>query len=207
MMQPTPSPYHHGNLETALVEAATRLIEERGPAALSLREVARAVGVSHSAPYRHFPNKHALLEAIAIGGFQDLSDALDPVIEEHVNDPRRQMIEAGAVYILEAFNNPQRAQLMFGGVLPRESQTAGLKDAAEASFSRCIAIIKQGQQQGVFRQGSTRGLVLTFWAAAHGLAMLLIADQFGILAPGEGAETLWYRVAETLLAGFLTDPG
>lgn len=206
-MQLRPSSYHHGNLNAALVEAATRLIEERGPTSLSLREVARVVGVSHTAPYRHFPNKHALLEAVAIGGFEALSNALDSVIEEHPTDPRQQMIEAGAAYVLEAFMKPQRAQLMFGGVFSQESQTVELRVAAEASFSRCVKIIQQGQQQGVFRQGSTRELVLTFWSASHGLAMLLIADQFGVLAPGEDSATLWHRVAESLLAGFLTNAG
>ena len=136
-----------------------------------------------------------------------MSDALDSVIEEHPKDPRQQMIEAGAAYVLEAFNNPQRAQLMFGGVFSEKSQTAELKDAAEASFSRCVQIIQQGQQQGVFHKGSTRRLVLTFWSASHGLAMLLIADQFEVLAPGENAEKSWRRVADTLLAGFLSKPG
>ncbi len=204
-MQPTKSPYHHGNLKAALVEAATKLIEEQGPASVSLREVARAVRVSHTAPYRHFPNKQVLLEEVAIGGFNALSDALDSVIEKHPNDPRQQMIEAGAAYVLEAFNNPQRAQLMFGGIYPQKSQTAEFRGAAEASFSRCVKIIQQGQQQGVFHQGSTRRLVLTFWSASHGLAMLLVADRFGVLAPAEDAETLWHGVAESLLAGFLTE--
>lgn len=203
-MRSTPNPYHHRNLSAALIEAATKLIEERGPASLSLREVARVVGVSHTAPYRHFPNKQALLEAVAIGGFHALSDALDSVIEAFDKDPRQQMIEAGAVYVLEALNNPQRAQLMFGGVFSHETQNVELKGAAEASFSRCVQILHQGQQQGVFRQGPTRELVLTFWSASHGLAMLLIADQFEVLAPGENAETSWRQVAESLLVGFLT---
>ena len=205
-MQPTPGQYHHGNLDAALVEAAARLIEERGPASLSLREVARAVGVSHAAPYRHFPNRQALLEAVAIGGFQALSAALDAVIEVHPDDPRQQMIDAGAAYILEAINTPQRAQLLFGGVLQQENPATALSNAAEASFTRCVKIIQKGQQKGVFHQGSARGLILTFWAASHGLAMLLIADRFKVLALGENAETLWHLVAENLLAGFLTEP-
>lgn len=205
-MQPTPSPYHHGDLDAALVEAATKLLEERGPAAFSLREVARAVGVSHAAPYRHFPNRQALLEAVAIGGFRDLSNALDSVIQQYSDDPRQQMIAAGATYVLEAINHPNRAQLMLGSVLPRQSHTVEMQTAAEASFSRCVTVIQQGQQQGVFRQGSTRAMVLTYWAASHGLAMLLIANRIGDLAANNNAETLWQLVAENLLAGFLAEP-
>ena len=115
------------------------------------------------------------------------------------------MIGAGATYVLEAINHPNRAQLMLGSVLPRESQTTRLQAAAEASFSRCIAVIQQGQQQGVFHQGSTRDMVLTYWAASHGLAMLLIANRIGDFAAGDNPETLWEQVAENLLAGFLTE--
>lgn len=207
MTQPKPTSYHHGDLDTALVEAATRLVEERGLASFSLREVARVVGVSHAAPYRHFPNRQALLEAVAIQGFHDLSDALDAVIRQHPDDPRQQMIAAGATYVLEAINHPNRAQLMLGSVLPRGAQTAKLQAAAEASFSRCIAVIQQGQQQGTFRQDSTREMVLTYWAASHGLAMLLIANRIGDFAAGDDAEALWHHVADNLLAGFLAEPG
>lgn len=206
MTQPTPSPYHHGDLDAALIKAATDLLEERGPASFSLREAARAVGVSHAAPYRHFPNRQALLEAVAISGFQALSDALDSVIQQYSDDPRQQMIAAGATYVLEAINHPNRAQLMLGSVLPQESQTANMQAAAEASFSRCVTVIQQGQQQGIFRQGATRAMVLTYWAASHGLAMLLIANRLGDLAGGDNAETLWNLVAKNLLAGFLTEP-
>lgn len=205
-MPPKPTPYHHGNLEAALVEAATSLIEERGPAALSLREAARSVGVSHTAPYRHFPNKQALLEAIAIKGFRDLSDALDTVLEQHPHDARQQLVAGGAAYVVEAVSHPRRAQLMFGGVLEQTSPTDDLKGAAESAFTRCIAIIQNGQQQGIFRQGSTRGMVLTFWASSHGLAMLLIANQFGMPNQGDNAETLWNLVAEDLLAGLMAEP-
>ncbi len=66
-------PYHHGDLRRALVAAARALLEESGPEALSLRDVARRVGVSHNAPYRHFPTKQALLAAVAAEEFAALS--------------------------------------------------------------------------------------------------------------------------------------
>jgi len=205
-MQPTANPYHHGDLKAALVAAATRLIEEGGPASLSLRGVARAVKVSHAAPYRHFRNKRALLEAVAIEGFRDLGKALDTVIAQSPDDPRRQMIDAGAIYVREAIDNAQRAQLMFGGLLQRDDPSPALQDAAEAAFSRCIGIIRRGQQQGVFRPGSSKGLVMAYWAASHGLAMLLINDGFGIRSLEESPEALWRLVADNLLAGLLAPP-
>ena len=195
--------YHHGNLQAALVDSAALLIEEQGPGALSLREVARRVGVSHAAPYRHFRGKRDLLEAVAIRGFEDLTAALDAVIAAHPNDARRQFEDGGAAYVLEAVNLPRRTQLMFSSVLGEPQPSPGLQTAAEAGFARCVAIVRNGQAQGVFRQGSTREMVLAFWSAAHGLAMLLVANQLGIGTTNPDPHALWDGVAIHLLEGML----
>ena len=68
--------YHHGDLRRALLDAAWRLVAEKGLAALTLREVARAAGVSHAAPYHHFPTRTALLDALAVEGFAGLDRAM-----------------------------------------------------------------------------------------------------------------------------------
>src|SRR3954451_7072520 len=69
-------PYHHGNLREALLDAGERALETGGVQNLSLRELAREVGVSHAAPRRHFPDKQALLDALALGGFERLGTAM-----------------------------------------------------------------------------------------------------------------------------------
>src|SRR4029077_19283475 len=71
-----PRPYHHGTLRSTLLAAAERTLAEGGVPALSLRELARQVGVSHAAPRRHFPHKQALLDALAEDGFERLGTAL-----------------------------------------------------------------------------------------------------------------------------------
>src|SRR5271156_739268 len=68
----TKSTYHHGNLAPALVEAALKQVEQDGAAAVSLRDLAQSLGVSRAAPYRHFPDRDALLATVAARGFQDL---------------------------------------------------------------------------------------------------------------------------------------
>src|SRR3954463_863897 len=72
--------YHHGNLRSELLGAAERTLRERGAAELSLRELAREVGVSHAAPRRHFRDKQALLDALAENGFERLGRELDEAI-------------------------------------------------------------------------------------------------------------------------------
>src|SRR5471032_1043919 len=69
-------PYHHGDLSRALVQAGRRILENEGPAALSLRAVAREAGVSPAAPYHHFKDKCDLLEAVAHGGWEEVSEAI-----------------------------------------------------------------------------------------------------------------------------------
>src|SRR3954467_5550614 len=77
-----PRPYHHGNLREELLREGERALESGGAAGLSLREVARAIGVSHAAPRRHFADKQALLDALAEAGFARLGADLDRVVDE-----------------------------------------------------------------------------------------------------------------------------
>src|SRR5215510_3558714 len=95
--------YHHGDLRAALLEAAGRIVDKEGAAALSVREAARRARVSHNAPYRHFPDRQSLLAAIAAEGFARLGDALK-------NSHGKAMGEA---YVHFALENPAVFRLMF----------------------------------------------------------------------------------------------
>src|SRR6266849_10299695 len=96
------STYHHGDLPAALLRAAGKTLERRGIGALSLREAARRAGVSHNAPYRHFPDRESLLAAIAAEGFAMLGERLK-------GQAGRKKAEA---YVRFAIENPQRFRLM-----------------------------------------------------------------------------------------------
>lgn len=97
--------YHHGDLRAALLEAAGRIVEKSGPAGLSVREAARRAGVSHNAPYRHFPDREALLAALADQGAGQLDEALKDL-------PPARMARA---YVRFARAHPERFRLMFAG--------------------------------------------------------------------------------------------
>src|SRR5690349_3579164 len=101
------STYHHGDLRPALLKAAGRVLEKEGPAALSLRELARRAGVSHNAPYRHFADREALLAALAADGFRMLGEVLGVASSRH----------RGEAYVRFALEHPQLFRLMFGGHL------------------------------------------------------------------------------------------
>src|SRR5277367_5140221 len=87
-------PYHHGDLSRALVEAGRRILEAEGPAALSLRAVAREAGVSPAAPYHHFKDKSELLDAVAAEGWHELGDAIAKG-RAVTRDPRLALTEIG----------------------------------------------------------------------------------------------------------------
>src|SRR6266705_366700 len=121
------STYHHGDLPATLLRAAGKTLERRGIGALSLRETARRAGVSHNAPYRHFPDRGALLAALAAEGFATLGERLR-------GQPGREMGEA---YVRFALEQPQRFRLMFGGLLPmtRYPELAASAEAAQRALT------------------------------------------------------------------------
>src|SRR5260370_25151373 len=97
--------YPHGDLRAALGRAGAKLVEKRGLSSLSLREAARRAGVSHNAPYRHFPDRESLLAAIAAEGFAMLGERLKG----------RAGREKAEAYVRFAIENPQRFRLMSRG--------------------------------------------------------------------------------------------
>src|SRR5258708_14598981 len=117
--------YHHGDLPAALLKAAGKALEQEGIASLSLRDAARRAGVSHNAPYRHFPHREALLAALAAEGFAILAERL----------LGRQGPELGGAYVQFPLPPPQRFRLMFGGVSPTG-------DAARQAYGCVLAAFK-----------------------------------------------------------------
>src|SRR4051794_26532278 len=105
-------PYHHGNLRSELLEAAERTLTERGAAELSLRELAREVGVSHAAPRRHFRDKQALLDALAQSGFERLGADLDRALGRAGGDFRSRLAAFAKAYVRFATRNGPLLELM-----------------------------------------------------------------------------------------------
>src|SRR5579859_4246626 len=107
-------PYHYGNLRSALLAEALRALAEGGPASLSLRELARRLGVSHAAPYRHFADKDVLLAAIAQQGFELLAAEVEAAAAQHPDESLFQLADMGWAYVRFALRQPQHFQVMFG---------------------------------------------------------------------------------------------
>src|SRR5690348_14709991 len=105
--------YHHGNLRTALLEAAEKTLRERGVQALSLRELAREAGVSHGAPRRHFADRQALLDALAGAGFERLGAELRAAAAGAGEDFESRLRAIAAAYVRFATEDAALLELMF----------------------------------------------------------------------------------------------
>src|ERR1044072_38183 len=117
--------YHHGDLRNGLLEAARNILEEESLAALTLRAAARRAGVSHAAPYRHFPNHEALLVELSIEGFDELREAIAEAAKAQGSESDR-MANIAAAYMRFVAQRPALARLMFGGQLPNRDQFPAL---------------------------------------------------------------------------------
>ena len=200
--RPPSKPYHHGDLHQEILCAACTLIEESNIASLSLREIAKKVGVSHTAPYRHFKDKESLLAGIAGVGFKELAKQLAEAVEVHRDDPAAQLKEAGHGYVQLAMSSPQCTQLMFSGILPCDDSYPELRASSDAAFDGLKMVIEEGQAKGVFKKGDVETLALATWAGIHGLALLLIGGNLpDILSISVNVRQVTDAVTTTMLEG------
>ena len=170
-------PYHHGDLREQILCSASQLIEESSAASLSLRAVAKAVGVSHTAPYRHFKDKESLLAGVAGLGFDQLATQLAEAVALHPDDPIAQLQEAGHQYVNLALKYPQLTQLMFGGILPCDDTYPEMKQSGDAAFDGLKSIIREGQSRGLFKTVDLEVAALTAWSCIHGLTLLQMSGN------------------------------
>lgn len=196
--------YHHGDLRNDLLAAAEQLLVQKGITALSLREVAKAAGVSHSAPYRHFKDKTALVEALATAGFEQLRKGCEKAQMKYPGDPARQLGEAGMAYLLYATEKPAIVHLMFGGTLTLDDCGAELKQAADAAFGSLVHIVGNGQEAGIYQQSDVVDLTLTAWSTVYGLSLMATAGLLDQRTKSRaGVKKLGESVAAILLSGLL----
>lgn len=190
--------YHHGELRQALIEGAIALITEKDVSSLSLREVARRIGVSHAAPYRHFEDKEALLAAVAQAGFLGLTSALKVEIQT-VKHPLQRLEASGVAYVQYAQAHPSHYRVMFGTPRGEQNKYPDLAEAVEQAFIVLVNIIEAGQAVGAIKPGEPKQLAQVAWSLVHGLAMLLIDGQ--LLGSNVEIETLASFVTQTLVTG------
>ncbi len=188
--------YHHGNLREALVEAARRLIAERGLAGFAFAELARAAGVSPAAPYRHFRDRGALVAELARRGFDRLRDELLAAWNEGRPDPAAAIERCSRAYLQFARHDPAGYAAMFDAA-PGDPDP-GVRSAADA----CFGVIRSAAEAAcAAAPGRDRPpalmVALHVWTLCHGIAALFTGP------PSPGRRPLPMTAEDLLEAGLL----
>ncbi len=165
--------YHHGDLKNALRAAASALIAERGVEGVSLREISQAAGVSHTAAYRHYADKQALLAELAEEGFRQLAELNRQTIAATPGGPASQLMACGRAYVRFGVQRPHVLQLMFGQAIPDWSIHPALQQASEELALTLAGVVAAGQSAGALRAAPLGEVTLTAWSLVHGLTLLL----------------------------------
>jgi AcrR family transcriptional regulator len=162
--------YHHGDLRRAVLDGALTAITADGPAALSLRDVARRAGVSHAAPAHHFGDKAGVLTAIAAEGYTLLAAALRDALAGGDD-----LMQGGIAYIRFALEHRAHFEVMFRPELYRPNDQAVVaprQAAAEIMFGAVGDILGEAGDEEVW------GGVLAVWSFTHGFATLTLDSNF-----------------------------
>jgi AcrR family transcriptional regulator len=175
--RPARRDYHHGNLKNVLIDAAISQIATHGARDLSLRELARSIGVSHASTYRHFPNKESVLATIAEQGFEELTRAMEAAARPHAGDPLEMLQATGVAYVDFGVSYPHHLQIMFGDAITRHEDYPTLVEASKKAYEVLVSVVREGQQAGRISARDERLVALTAWAQVHGLAMLIASGQ------------------------------
>jgi AcrR family transcriptional regulator len=190
--------YHHGNLREALIAAARRLLAERGPEGFTLVDAARAAGVSPAAPYRHFRDRDALLQAVALEGFRTFGARQAGALAGS-DDPIAAFRAMGLAYLAFAEEEPGAYAAMFAG-RPNVGDVSG--QPVDSGFETLIKALKPFIGDPPPPGVDPMRLACQVWALSHGVAML---SSGGRLEKGFGVNprTLLIEGIERLVRGAL----
>ena len=169
--------YHHGDLKVALVDAVEQVVRERGVGHVSLRAVARHVGVTHAASAHHFENKAGLLTAFATQGYVQLAGAVLAAIDEAQPVDGPSILEAvGRGYVKFALANPGRFEVMFRlDVL--NADDPDFVAASDGAYTLLVNTIERCQSEGFLGSKDPEVVAVSAWSMVHGLAALWISGR------------------------------
>ena len=188
-------PYHHGGLPDALLDAGEQRLEKLGVDQLSLRELARTVGVSHAAPRTHFPDRQALLEALAERGFARLGTELRAAHDGPTTTFEARLRATITAYVTFARRSPALLELMFA-TKPR-SDAAGLRATAADALSMVPRLIAEGMDAGQLAPADPDRCALLLAATIRGIVGLVIGESVG----PEAVDPLISDAAATFMRG------
>jgi AcrR family transcriptional regulator len=200
-------PYHHGNLRAALVAATVQLLEEQAPETVTVRAAARRAGVSSGAPFRHFPDRTALMTAVAEEAHRRLRAEMDLALALPAGDPPVRYRAVGSAYLRWALANPTLFHVVSTRRLIDYDGSRYLREDNAKLRAEIAALLEEAQRRGDVRPMSLAHLELAARALVYGLARMSVDGQlaqWGI--PGETAEAAMDGVLDLFVAGLRPAP-
>lgn len=175
--------YHHGNLREALVEAATKLIEESGPQSFSLAEAARRAGVSAAAPYRHFKGRDDLVEEVARRGFVDFAAQMEAAYDNGEPNPLEALARLGQCYLRFAHENQGYYMAMFESnvAIAASSELWETSERALGVLVRAATDLSDSLPKE--DRPPARMVANHIWAMSHGVVELFARAKQGTRSP------------------------
>jgi AcrR family transcriptional regulator len=182
-----------------LCEAAERLFAEKGPDAVTMRQLSAELGVSPMTPYRYFEDKDDILAAVRTNGFNRFAEALETA-RAGAKDIRSRGRAVGEAYVRFAMEHPHSYKLMFDLNQPNAEKYPALIAAGQRARATMTDHVKDAIAAGLY-EGDPAEIGMMFWATGHGVVVLQLA---GMLPPGG---ELFHRLSETLMRGLAPSGG
>lgn len=192
--------YHHGDLRDALIIAAAQLIEENASVDFAMIDAARRAGVSSAAPYRHFKDKDALLEAVSQLAFLGLTETTREIASLTPKGTEQGIIAIGKGYIDFVTTHPQFYDLMWGDMGLRALNSVDL-DLKTSGFYDLVDAVQHWCDSMNLTHYDALELAVKLWAMAHGLACLAMNQQLEIFMPDVDVYTLLESSTQIFLEG------
>lgn len=195
-MKPESAWHYDGDLKAALVAAARTIVERDGVAALSLRGVARATGVSAMAPYHHFKDRSALVAAVAAAGFDQLYTDKMAALASAPGDPSQRIVAGASAYVRFVTEHPELYRLMKSPELANRAAHPDLAIAAARPTASLAAMLAELGRAGRLHGISASDAGQIIWALVHGIGTLAVDNYLS------NPEILAADGAAALLAGW-----
>jgi AcrR family transcriptional regulator len=196
-------PYHHGDLPAALLAAVGDAVAECGVSGVSLRDVARRAGVSHSAPAHHFGSKAGLLTAFATAGYQVLAETVvDELAASGAADGPAELAAIGRGYVRFAVSHPAHFEVMFrlDALNPGDAE---FRAASEAAYGLLTATVERCRAAGRLHGRSPELVVVSAWSLVHGLSALWISGRLSERVVEQDPRRMAAAVSDLFVAAVL----
>ncbi|WP_074204397.1 TetR/AcrR family transcriptional regulator [Parasphingorhabdus marina] len=165
--------YHHGDLRSAILNEARTILESQGEEAMTMRRIAEGIGVSAMAAYKHFANRDAILQALAIEGFNKLARVTSRARKKNKLPADAQLVAIGVAYIMHGISHPEIYRVMFGQ-LTSGITDAATKSAADEAYGVLCDCLRDNAEHFGFEKKEAETHAFSVWSMAHGMTSLFV---------------------------------